>query len=187
MKPVLDAAMVVLAHSAASRYKRKCWWADREELEQTAWVAMLDARRSYDPQTGVPFEGYAWRAVINQLHAVVLRASAPVSAPGGKLPDLKGLYRTMLDEGLVDLRDDPCRVLMKLERQRRIEAAITDVLKEDRAHGCARDVLLGGLKPRIVAQKRRVPVENVYRAVKRVKNRIAKSYDCWKLWKEEAS
>jgi RNA polymerase sigma factor (sigma-70 family) len=176
--------LTALARRAARRYKRKCWWADERDLRQTAALALLEAQRNYDPQTGIPFEGYAWKVMINQLHGAVLRASAPVSAPHHKLPDLKGLYRAALDDGLVDLRADPYRVLAALEKQARMKAALDDILADEHDHQIARDVLLRDLKPRAVAASRGVPIEQVYVVVRRVKDRIGKSYACWLLLHE---
>ena len=182
----LSPELLKLMRCAARRYKRKCWWADQRELEQQAALALVEAHRSYDPQTGIPFEGYAWRAVINQLHGAVLRESAPVSASAHKLPDLKGLFREALDEGLVDPRADPYRVLAALQREARVRSALDEILSGERDHQIARDVLLREMEPREVARWRRVPVQRVYAVVRRVKNRIGKSYACWMLWREEA-
>lgn len=173
-----------IAKAASRRYKRRCWWASLPDLEQAAWVAILEAERTHDPQTGIPFEGYAWRAVVNQLHGAVLRESAPVSAPTHKLPDLKGLFREALDEGLVDPRADPYRMLAALEKQARMKAALEEILSDERAHQIARDVLLREQAPAVVARKRGVPVQRIYSIVRRIKNRIGRSYACWLLWRE---
>ena len=183
----LDAALVVLARIAASRYKRKCWWADRAALEQQAWVAMLEAQRTHDPQTGVPFAGYAWRAIINQLHGAVLRESAPVSAPDRKLPDLKGIYREMLDAGLVDPTGDPYHLLVQLERRARLLRALDAVMSNEKDGDLAAAVLLREETPREVARTRRVPVQRVYAAVRRAKIHISRDYLCWRFWQEGTS
>lgn len=179
--------MIKLTRAVAWRYKRRCWWASFDDLMQQAALAVLEAERTHDPQTGIPFEGYAWRAAVNQLHGAVLRESAPVSAPTHKLPDLKGLFREALDEGLIDPHADPYRLLAALEKQARMTAALEEILSDERAHQIARDVLLRELAPAVVARKRRVPVRRVYSIVRRIKNRIGKSYACWLLLHEEGS
>lgn len=174
-----------IALAAAARYKRRCWWASFEDLVQQARLAVVEAERTYDPQTGVPFEGYAWRAAINQLHALILRESAPVSAPGHKLPDLKGLYRQMLDEGVVDSNTDPYAVLIALERERQVACAIDGALAGSLDEEIARSVLLQECRPRHVARAHGIPVRQVYRAVHAARTRIGNSYECWRAWKED--
>lgn len=181
---MIDATMRGIARAASARYKRKCWWVEREELEQQALLAVLEAQQTHDPQTGIPFGGYAWKAAVNQLHASVLRASSPVSAPSRKLPDLKGIYREMLDEGLIDPALSPEEVLLKLERKQRLKVVLNEVFDATPDQHLAREVLLHERTPREVADEQRVSVERVYEAVRRMRNRLGKSYALWTLWQE---
>ena len=44
-----------VAEVAARRAKRKCWWADLDDLRQEAALAVHQAAGTFDPGVGVPF------------------------------------------------------------------------------------------------------------------------------------
>jgi DNA-directed RNA polymerase specialized sigma24 family protein len=77
----------------AGRYAAKCWWADRDDLEQEAWVAVLEAKSTWDPDRGVPLHWYAWRAAALRLRNYLWEHSSPVTGPRCRGEVLKGLTR----------------------------------------------------------------------------------------------
>lgn len=83
-----------LATQTAASYKRRCWWADRGDLYQVARVAALQARRTYDPTTGVPRTAYYRRAMVLAVRRWLWEQSSPVSG-GLHRPerDLAGVHR----------------------------------------------------------------------------------------------
>jgi DNA-directed RNA polymerase sigma subunit (sigma70/sigma32) len=95
----IDAVEVMrIAKAVARRFKRHCWWADVDDLESEGAVAVLRAHRTFDPQVGVPFAGYATRAAALQITDYLWRQSSPVS--GGMHDPQKhiaGKHRVGLD------------------------------------------------------------------------------------------
>ena len=65
--------------ATVSKYARKCWWIDADELRQTAWVAALEAHRRWDPERG-PIGPYAGTIVKRAVSAHLLHESTIVSA-----------------------------------------------------------------------------------------------------------
>lgn len=92
-----DARADQLATSAAKHYKRKCWWADFDDLKQVAALTIVQASKTYDPRVGVPEDAYCWRAIINRIQRHLWAASSPVSG-GSHRPreSYKGLHRAPL-------------------------------------------------------------------------------------------
>lgn len=77
---VIDAAEVKrIAKAVSKRYANRCWWADPEDMEQEACIAVIKAHKTWDPQVGVPFVGYATRAANKTVHDFLWRESSPVT------------------------------------------------------------------------------------------------------------
>jgi Sigma-70 region 2 len=96
---MIDADEVLRISSAvARRYARRVFWADVEELTSEACVAVIEAHRTWDPEVGVPFDGYAARAAALRLRTALWRESSPVS--GGMNDPRKNLRtrRVFLDD-----------------------------------------------------------------------------------------
>jgi hypothetical protein len=87
-----EEALAQVVHEAVSRYSRRVWWADTQELQQQAWVVGLEALQRFDAQRG-DFYWYAWRAVVVQLRNYLWRQSAPVHAHQRELTALEGIRR----------------------------------------------------------------------------------------------
>lgn len=85
-----------VANAVASRYKRKCWWADIEDLRHEAIVAILRAAKTADPQSTIPFDGYAARAAALSIRAYLWSVTAPVNESWHRVKDLAGVHRTKL-------------------------------------------------------------------------------------------
>lgn len=91
---IIDAVVA----KAVGRYRAKCWWADKDDLTQEGWAVALQALKTWNPkhpemQSPDDFYWYAWRAVVIQLRNLLLRGSAPVTAPQRKLIELEGMHR----------------------------------------------------------------------------------------------
>lgn len=76
--PISELARAVARGVAA--YRRKCAWAEEAELRQEAWLAAVEAARTWQPERG-PLEPYALRAVHICLGKWTLRSGRPASAP----------------------------------------------------------------------------------------------------------
>lgn len=86
-----------VAGRAARWYKRRCWWAEEEDLRQEAWRACVQASRTFDPERGTPEEAYLWYAAVYAVRLYVLRQSAPVSAAKNRAQELRGVMRAPLE------------------------------------------------------------------------------------------
>jgi hypothetical protein len=86
-----------IARVASWRYQR-AWGGEREDYEQEAHMALLLARRTYDPGRGVPWAAYAARAVYRALHGYAIKQRSPVGGTRERLLELLSLGRVELDD-----------------------------------------------------------------------------------------
>ena len=77
--------------TVAKRYKRRWSCADVEDMAQEASVAVLRARKTFDPSYGVKFATYGHRAAEKSLWYYLWRQSLPVHASIHKIRELKGI------------------------------------------------------------------------------------------------
>lgn len=173
--------MASIARRAAARYARRCWWADKQELEQEAWVAMLRARKTFDPQVGVPFGGYAWRAVVVSLSSYLWRQSAPVSAGDRDLEELAGIHRAPLEAAANVAQALDVEELVDCVRRARLVRDVIDLHDED---GHARAVLLGERRPQEVARESAGDVSQVYRSTQRARSALGTDAELWYAWRD---
>ncbi len=76
----IDASEVLrIAKAVAQRYAARCWWADKDDMTSEASEAILCAQRTFDPQVGVPFDGYAAKAAALRIRSWLWKNSSPVS------------------------------------------------------------------------------------------------------------
>lgn len=172
-KESLNAVAANTALLAASRYARRCWWADREDLEQEAMVAAFAATKTWDEKVGVEFGAYAYRACLLHLRRYLWKNSAPVSAADKKLTELRGLHRAeLVDDDHRCNREWADQLLADADWQFRafeqIEYVLT-ALQKPTAMKAALQVLLEEERPARVAARLNIPIDHVYRATKRAK------------------
>lgn len=109
----LDDQMAGIAKAVARRYHTRCWWTDLEDLEQQAWVVVLEVLRKYAPQTEAgeldrkAFGSWAYVAAMKQLSRYIWRQSAPVSASDHDVSKLAGLHRAEVPEDMLAFAADP--------------------------------------------------------------------------------
>jgi hypothetical protein len=120
-----------LARLAARRYKRRCWWADEDDLKQEAWRAILGASRTFDPTRGTPLGAYLWASCMRWLRGVVLKASAPVSAGWGSIGELAGLLRAEVPVGLACSNATPEEIASSREWRRQLRNELLAVAGDD--------------------------------------------------------
>lgn len=193
------------ARRAARAYARKCWWAEVEDLEQTAFVATTRAMETFDPKVGVPLDAYLYRAAVLAIKPYLLAQSAPVSAPRSKRDELKGLVRVdsaYLETGAT--KNDGARSAVKVGRnptledqappidvtiaRERVVAKVRErlrmLLTDAKNTELALPVLLGVETSNDVAHRHGVDVQKIYLATLRAKRRIANDPALWQLWKD---
>jgi len=141
-----------VARHVARNYKRRCWWVDVDDLTSEACLQIMLSARSFDPQVGVAFKGYAYRAAMRSLSYYVRRQSSPVSASDATLKDMVNARRAEVPIGLTDHRPsaaeqlDTVRWHLAARRQiRRVaakttngDAAIRTILDGDKPAPAAR-------------------------------------------------
>jgi RNA polymerase sigma-B factor len=74
----LVTAMTPLVAGLARRFEGRV---SRPDLEQAGMVGLLQAARSFDPEQGTPFGGYATPFVVGEMLACVRQLAAPVKVP----------------------------------------------------------------------------------------------------------
>ena len=74
----LVTAMTPLVAGLARRFEGRV---PRSDLEQAGMVGLLQAARSFDPEQGTPFGGYATPFVVGEMLACVRQLAAPVKVP----------------------------------------------------------------------------------------------------------
>lgn len=94
-----------LAVKAAVRYCRRNRRAERRDLEQESWLAILPALETFDPALAGPGgrDGYVWRAIVRWLAGYLQTAPQPVSGSRKALKK-QGPYLTF---ALADLEAGP--------------------------------------------------------------------------------
>ena len=68
-----------ISMKVAIRFKRKCWWADVEDMAQEARTACVAAVPNWDVAVGVPLEAYLWRVCVLSIRRFCWLESSPVT------------------------------------------------------------------------------------------------------------
>lgn len=83
-KLTVDEQMGDIASKVSKRYARVCLWTDRADLEQQAWVVLLEFKQRWAPRNPSgeidrsKFGNFAHRTVVRQLSRYTWRVSSPV-------------------------------------------------------------------------------------------------------------
>jgi len=86
--------MARVARDVSFKYAARCWWQPREEIEQQAWLVVLDVRQNYAPTHADgtldhnAFGAWAYVAAMKQISRWLWRESAPVSTSDGDAKNL---------------------------------------------------------------------------------------------------
>lgn len=176
-------AVIKVARKAARRYARRCWWAEVEDLEQEGALAALRAAKSWDPAVGVPIEAYLWRAAVVAMRTSLWKNSAPVSAPGKKVSELRGAHRADLIPEEHFAPSTPDSLIEEATRADEVFFEVVDAVGHGPDSMLGIEVLLGEKKAREVASARGVAVERVYRAAQEARRAVAEDRACYELWR----
>ena len=76
-----------LVKTTANAYKRKCWWADIDDMQQQAWLTICEADKAgtFKESLGIPEGAYLHRAIGLSVRRFLLQESSPVKISIGKL------------------------------------------------------------------------------------------------------
>jgi hypothetical protein len=156
--------MTATTRALLNHYLRTCPWVDREDLQQEAALAELEAARQWK-DGGAPLDVCQRSATRQRLGRYVWAFRWPVTADRRRFDPAKHDLRKAPIAGLRATADQApladallhSRRAAEMVRQAFALLAIGDV---------AAEVLLGERKPAEVAAARRVPVQMAYRAVR---------------------
>lgn len=167
--------------AVARRYKRRCWWADIDDLTNEAAAAIVKALPNWDPEVGVPVEAYVWRAAAFACKHWLWKNTAPVNASSHSAKELKGIHRVSLKAVHSQESDhDPHRDYTDMEWRQRVKAHLEEIIASTPNGDLAAAVLLEERKP----MDMEADTQRVYKAAAVLRNRLRQSYPLYKLWKE---
>jgi DNA-directed RNA polymerase specialized sigma24 family protein len=169
-----------IARAVAARYRKICWWADFDDLVQTASIAVLESRETFDPQVGVPFAGYAARAASRQVSEALWRASTPLS---GGLHDpertIAGVHALELEDAhLATSQPDPGEILDDVRWRLRVRKRLRRLSARTKNGDLAAEVLLYGRASGDLIQE---TGRNAYRAVELTRRKVKDDAIMYKL------
>jgi DNA-directed RNA polymerase specialized sigma24 family protein len=176
----LEQQMAGIASSVARRYYSRCWWADLADLEQQAWVIVLEVLREYPPMVDtenfeldrIAFGAWAYRACMRQLSRYLWRASSPVSAGDSETKQLAGIHHGLLTEAVPDAIPNPEQLLGEMEIYTRVRPAIKKRIEELYTRGrvgppayleATISIYLDGFSPGQAAKTHGIPVYDLYK------------------------
>ena len=174
-----------------SRYKRRYYWTDEEELTQEAWVAVMKALPNWDERFGVDsMARYFYKAAEYALRPFVWKQLSILSAPSQELTEL--FQHQLRNNREVEHTSESAQEMHPLpvdevvgERlwQDEVAERLFDVFDRLDNGDLAMACLLKERKPSRVARAAGVPVDLVYRATERARREISRDYLLYKLWR----
>jgi len=171
-----------IAKAVAARYARRCWWADRDDLVSEATFGVLEARRTFDPQVGVPFDGYAAKAAAHKVGAYLWRQSSPVSGGmGDPRKNIAGVHAapTSAIDGLSN-EHDITQALDEEAYQLRVRRRLRRLAERSLDGDLAIEVMVRG---KTSGEVIRETGRDAYRAVELLRRKAKNDYGLYKLWR----
>lgn len=95
----IDEQMARIAKDVAWKYARRCWWQDRQEIEQQAWTVVLEVKKHHAPRDAAGeidrniFGAIAYKAAMRQLSRWMWRESSPVSTTDHDVKNMGDAFR----------------------------------------------------------------------------------------------
>lgn len=179
--PMTGREVLRIARAVARRYAKRCWWADVDDMTSVASLAVLEASESWDPQVGIPREGYVARAAALQVRDFLWRQSSPVSGGLHNPRELiAGVHAAPLDEDLVEHDTDPGKKLDRLRWRLRVRDRLRKLAGRTRDGDLAAEVLVRGRTP---VEVRKETGRDVYGAVHLVRRKAREDEPLYKLWR----
>lgn len=185
-----------IAKAVARRYANRCWWADPDDVTSEASVAVLQAKRTWDPTVGVPFDGYAQRAAALRVRTYLWGESSPVTGglhdPKKNIANVRRAGLMMRTAGGHDAPEmhserpelmhtpDPAAQLDDANWRLRVRRRLRALARDGRDGELATEVLVRGRKPaEVIAESGR----DVYGAVHLVRRKVRSDRRMYNLWR----
>lgn len=183
----------VNARKAAALYKRRCWWASVEDMQQEARTAQLEAleRGGFDESWGRPLSAYLWTVAFYAVRRLVLKASAPVSTHY-RLDKLIGLHRSPTEfvgesgevrEVLVSSAQDAESLVEAHRCAQRVRARVETLLGARNA-AFVFGVMTGEYRPEEIAEAHSMPLQRVREAQKHCRKVLQDDAVLFDLWRD---
>lgn len=174
-----DKCMQKVVDKVAHWYSARSWWADLNDLKQEAWVAVLESRRTYNPELGAE-EPHARKAAWYRVRDYLWTHSAPVTGRKHHGECLRGMHRapltSLVRHTAYDPMEDPEIELWWAE----MSQIVRQVVRSGHNGEIAERVLIHREKPAAIAAALGCPIHRVHRASsdarKRVKNDMELRY-----------
>lgn len=179
----LNDQMTGIVKSVARRYHTRCWWSDLRDLEQEAWLVVLELASVYDKDLRGPdgeidrrlFGAWAYRAAMQNLSRYLWRQSAPVTVSDQACKEMRGVHHhevspllecvaPSVEDVVADLEVTE-RVLPKL-RERIVFLYVTWMPLDEgwRSHvDAALEIYMDGVEPRDAAKKHGLDIRDLYK------------------------
>lgn len=182
MNELGGADILRIARAVARRYKKKCWWANLEDMISEASVAILESRSNWDPQVGIPIEGYVARAAALRIRDFLWRQSSPVSGGLHNPRELiAGVHAAPLEEDLA-LREESVEVLHdRISWRLRVRDQIRRLASITRDGDLAVEVMVH--EEKTTSDLKRETGRDVYGAVHLVRRKARYDATLYKLWR----
>lgn len=114
-----------IATSVAKRYKRRCWWADLEDLINEAYAAVLSAKEKADSTR--PWEPYAYTAAMHAVRSYLWQNTSPVNETCKKVDNLRGAHRAELTEDIELQRPSAYELLTRHQWLQRVKQRLEEL------------------------------------------------------------
>ena len=181
-----------LSSEVAWKYKRRCWWANLDDLKQQASMAICEAENTYDPEIG-DFGGYAYKACQYAISRYLWCSGKPVEHQHrpARLRDVSSIETDASPNGGMHCRQ---RVLTDLifeswdnsyfeqDWRERVRARVMLLVRHIEDGDLAFRVLFNDETPSDVLFD---DTTRVYHAVQRVKVAISGDIEMYRLWRDQ--
>lgn len=190
-----DATMEELheaAKTVAAKYKSRCKWADFDDLFQEAWVAIVLASRSFNPERGTPFAGYAMSGGFQYTRTFVWQSGSPVHAGRNHLEQLQGVTKASTDvldtsAFAVTPGTDEAR-MASAQRDRQLDAIIALALQGDSRieldYRVLMELVSGDAKPKEVAEEVGCAVSFVTQQRQLAADLLSSTPELFQIWRD---
>ena len=184
----VEQAMTRVARQVASAYAKRCWWAERDDLEQQCWTIVLEVRNFWaarDEAGNIDmryFGGTAYVAAMRQMQRYLWRESALVSLSDHECNhEVAGMLRRAPIENpetgadwLVSETPTAHELLDVQEREVALRLRVVALMGGTLSPWveAAMAVVLDQEKPALVAKKMGLPVWQLYREVSWMRQRV---------------
>jgi DNA-directed RNA polymerase specialized sigma24 family protein len=171
--------MESVVQSVARGYCRRSWWAERDDVEQEARLAVLDARPHWDPRVGVPLSAYLRKAVRRTVGRYLWALSSPVKARYG---EGAGLHRAPVEDVFADPRPAPDEEADRERWHARVLARLYEIASSDPCAGIGLEVMLLEIPVREYAARTGLTRREVYACEKVARSIVSEDPELFGLW-----